>query len=177
MMCWNVVIYIFSHMLYILKRFWPQLQYHAAFVPEGTSGAGHNHYGTVTSHCNIIRQCYRTCGVTWLLFTSGQFTLGYFFSCNWMKRSAVLQSLETLPPIALSPYFSITPGPFLYYPTLFFHSYTPSLLLSYLIPLSPYPPPFSLYPFPLSPIVPYRHGGGRSKKINAWYLNTLMVYL
>ncbi len=24
--------------------------------------------------------------------------------------------------------------------------------------------------------VPY-HGGGRSKKINAWYLNTLMVYL
>jgi hypothetical protein len=25
-------------------------------------------------------------------------------------------------------------------------------------------------------IVPY-HGGGRSKKINAWYLNTLMVYL
>jgi hypothetical protein len=26
-------------------------------------------------------------------------------------------------------------------------------------------------------IVPYRHGGGWSKKINAWYLNTLMVYL
>jgi hypothetical protein len=25
--------------------------------------------------------------------------------------------------------------------------------------------------------VPYRHGGGWSKKINAWYLNTLMVYL
>jgi hypothetical protein len=25
-------------------------------------------------------------------------------------------------------------------------------------------------------IVPY-HGGGRIKKINAWYLNTLMVYL
>jgi hypothetical protein len=25
--------------------------------------------------------------------------------------------------------------------------------------------------------VPYRHSGGRSKKINAWYLNTLMVYL
>jgi hypothetical protein len=25
-------------------------------------------------------------------------------------------------------------------------------------------------------IVPY-HGGGRSKKINAWYLNTLMVFL
>jgi hypothetical protein len=24
--------------------------------------------------------------------------------------------------------------------------------------------------------VPY-HGGGRIKKINAWYLNTLMVYL
>ncbi len=28
-----------------------------------------------------------------------------------------------------------------------------------------------------SPSVPYRHGGGWSKKINAWYLNTLMVYL
>jgi hypothetical protein len=27
-----------------------------------------------------------------------------------------------------------------------------------------------------SRIVPY-HGGGRSKKINAWYLNTHMVYL
>ncbi len=26
-------------------------------------------------------------------------------------------------------------------------------------------------------VVPYRHGGGWSKKINAWYLNTLMVYL
>ncbi len=26
-------------------------------------------------------------------------------------------------------------------------------------------------------IVPYRHGGGWSSKINAWYLNTLMVYL
>jgi hypothetical protein len=25
--------------------------------------------------------------------------------------------------------------------------------------------------------VPHRHGGGWSKKINAWYLNTLMVYL
>jgi hypothetical protein len=25
--------------------------------------------------------------------------------------------------------------------------------------------------------VPYRHRGGRIKKINAWYLNTLMVYL
>jgi hypothetical protein len=25
--------------------------------------------------------------------------------------------------------------------------------------------------------VPYRHGGGWSKKINAWYLDTLMVYL
>ncbi len=25
-------------------------------------------------------------------------------------------------------------------------------------------------------VVPY-HGGGRSKKINAWYLNTHMVYL
>jgi hypothetical protein len=25
--------------------------------------------------------------------------------------------------------------------------------------------------------VPYRHGGGRMKKINAWYLNTHMVYL
>jgi hypothetical protein len=25
--------------------------------------------------------------------------------------------------------------------------------------------------------VPYSHGGGWSKKINAWYLNTLMVYL
>jgi hypothetical protein len=26
-------------------------------------------------------------------------------------------------------------------------------------------------------LVPYRHRGGRIKKINAWYLNTLMVYL
>jgi hypothetical protein len=26
-------------------------------------------------------------------------------------------------------------------------------------------------------VVPYRHGGGWSRKINAWYLNTLMVYL
>jgi hypothetical protein len=25
--------------------------------------------------------------------------------------------------------------------------------------------------------VPYRHGGGWSRKINAWYLSTLMVYL
>ncbi len=25
--------------------------------------------------------------------------------------------------------------------------------------------------------VSLRHGGGWSKKINAWYLNTLMVYL
>ncbi len=25
--------------------------------------------------------------------------------------------------------------------------------------------------------VSHRHGGGWSKKINAWYLNTLMVYL
>ncbi len=25
--------------------------------------------------------------------------------------------------------------------------------------------------------VPYRHGGGWSTKINAWYLNSLMVYL
>jgi hypothetical protein len=30
--------------------------------------------------------------------------------------------------------------------------------------------------YPSKALVPY-HGGGRRKKINAWYLNILMVYL
>jgi hypothetical protein len=32
-------------------------------------------------------------------------------------------------------------------------------------------------PLSLLLLVPYRHGGSWSKKINAWHLNTLMVYL
>jgi hypothetical protein len=42
-------------------------------------------------------------------------------------------------------------------------------------------PTVILVPPPLSEndifSVPYRHRGGRMKKINAWYLNTHMVYL